>query len=293
MKKNEEKNGENKDFKLNNLLLGAHMSIVGGFHVSILNAEKIGCTTMQIFTKSNRSYKAKEIKESEAKLFKETLKKSKLKNIVVHSCYLINLATIEKDKLENSINALLTELKRCELLGIELLVLHPGSHMKIGVKEGINQIVKNLDIVLSKFEGKTKIIIETMAGQGTSLGHSFQHIIDIINKSKYKEKLGVCLDTCHVYSAGYDIGKNYEKIMEEFDKIIGLNLLKVIHLNDSKTALKSLVDRHEHIGKGTIPINTFKLIMNDKRLLNIPIILETPNDENYESEIKLLKGFVL
>lgn len=278
------------------ILLGAHTSISGGFYKAIEEGEQIGCTAIQIFTKSGRSWFAKKITPEEINKFKETLKNSHIKTVIAHSAYLINLGSPKKETEEKSIAGLKLELERCEQLGIPYLVIHPGAHLKTGEEKCLKQIAKNLDSILKKHDGKTKILLETTAGQGTNVGYKFEHIKEILDLSKEKNKLGVCLDTCHIFSAGYDIGspKGYKKVMEQFSKIIGIKNLKAIHLNDSKTELNSRKDRHENIGKGTIPISTFKLIMNDKRFEKIPKILETPvkiGNEYYE-EIKLLKRMV-
>ena len=278
------------------ILLGAHISISGGFHKAIEKGEEIGCTAIQIFTKSGRSWFAKEITQQEIDKFQETLKKSSIKSVIAHSAYLINLGSPKKEIEQKSIKGLKLELERCDQLSIPFLVIHPGAHLKSGEEKCLEQIAKNLSDILKKHKGKTKILLETTAGQGTNVGYKFEHLQKILNLSKEKNKMGVCLDTCHIFSAGYDIGttKGYEKVMSEFSKTIGLKNLKVIHLNDSKTNLNSRKDRHENLGKGTIPISSFRLIMNDKRFEKIPKILETPvtTGNEYYEEIKLLKKMV-
>ncbi len=278
------------------ILLGAHISISGGFHKAIEKGEEIGCTAIQIFTKSGRSWFAKEITQQEIDKFQETLKKSSIKSVIAHSAYLINLGSPKKEIEQKSIKGLKLELERCDQLSIPFLVIHPGAHLKSGEEKCLEQIAKNLSDILKKHKGKTKILLETTAGQGTNVGYKFEHLQKILNLSKEKNKMGVCLDTCHIFSAGYDIGttKGYEKVMSEFSKTIGLKNLKAIHLNDSKTNLNSRKDRHENLGKGTIPISSFRLIMNDKRFEKIPKILETPviTGNEYYEEIKLLKKMV-
>lgn len=278
------------------ILLGAHVSISGGFYKAIEKGEQIGCTAIQIFTKSGRSWFAKKITNEEIKKFKETLKNSHIKYVIAHASYLINIGSPKKEMEKKSIAGLELELERCEQLGIKYLVVHPGAHLKEGEEKCLKQIAKNLDKILKKHKGKTKILLETTAGQGTNVGYKFEQIKEILDLSKEKNKLGVCLDTCHIFSAGYDIGspKGYEKVMKQFSKIIGLKNLKVVHLNDSKTKLNSKKDRHENIGKGTIPLSTFRLIMNDKRLEKIPKILETPvkTGDEHSKEIKMLKAML-
>jgi deoxyribonuclease IV len=278
------------------ILLGAHISIAGGFHKSIERGEKIGCNTIQIFTKNSRSWLAKKITKEEADKFKQAQKKSSIQTVVAHSSYLINIGSSKPETEKKSIKALTEELDRCEQLDIPYLVLHPGAHTGAGEEACIEKIAKNLDIVLSKSKGNTMLLLEITAGQGTNIGYTFEHLKKIRQLSKEKRKMGVCFDTCHAYSAGYNFGteKGYKKIMADFDKIIGLKKLKVIHLNDSKTELGSRKDRHANIGKGKIPLKAFQMIMNDKKLQEIPKILETPiqNENDYVDEIKLLKKMI-
>ncbi|MFC1894421.1 deoxyribonuclease IV [Candidatus Dependentiae bacterium] len=279
------------------ILLGAHVSIAGGLHKAIERGEKIGATAIQIFTKSSRSWFAKKLTEKETELFKIKFKKSKqIKIVIAHSSYLINLAAKDKEIEKKSIKSLILELERCHLLKIPYLVLHPGSHVGQGEEEGIKKIAKNLDAVLTNFKEKTSIILETTAGQGTTLGYKFEQLKKILSLCKKKNKIGICIDTCHILAAGYNIKskKTYNQVMDKFEKILGKTILKVIHLNDSKTDLNSRVDRHANIGKGKIPLSIFKLIMNDKRFQQIPKILETPiqNENDFISEIELLKKMI-
>ncbi|MFH1461949.1 MAG: deoxyribonuclease IV [bacterium] len=278
------------------VLLGAHTSISGGFYKSIEAGIKTGATAIQIFTKNNKSWAGKEITSEEINKFKETQKKSPIKYVVAHSSYLINIGSPNKETEEKSIESLEKEIKRCEQLEIPYLVIHPGARLKNTEEKCIQQIAKNLDIILKKCSGKTQILLETTAGQGTNIGYKFEHIKKIISLAKEKNKIGVCIDTCHVFAAGYDIStpSGYNKTMNEFSKTIGFKNLKTIHLNDSKTELGSKKDRHENIGKGKIPLKTFALIMNDPRFEKIPKILETPfqNIDEYAREIKLLKSLI-
>ncbi|MFH0898252.1 MAG: deoxyribonuclease IV [bacterium] len=275
-------------------IVGAHVSIAGGLHNSIKEALSIGATTMQIFTKSNRSYTAKALTQKETTLFKQAVKESGLQKITAHCSYLINIGSPKIGVANKSVTALAKELSRCEQLDIPYLVIHPGSHLGSGEDACIKQIAKNLDTILANATGTTKICLETMAGQGTNIGSTFEQLKNIIDLCKHKEHLGTCLDTCHIFSAGYDISseKKYHEVMDTFCKIIGISRLQVVHVNDSKTPCGSHIDRHETLGKGTIPRNAFKALMNDKRLENVPKILETPDPDLYAEEIAMLKKMV-
>ena len=275
------------------LLLGAHMSIEGGLHKAIERGIQVGCTTLQIFTKSNRQWHAKAIDSKEVEKFKEAVAASGINPIVAHASYLINLASPEAATRKKSIAALKKELETCEQLEIPYLVLHPGSHVNQTTKEGIALISKGLDQALQESYSSTMIALETMAGQGSSLGSTFEELAEIYQLSDHKKRLGFCLDTCHIFAAGYDFSnqKAYEVLLTEFDKILGLQQLKVIHLNDSKKELGSRVDRHEGIGKGKIGEKAFSLLCNDPRFFDIPKILETPKTTLAEDayNIKVVK----
>jgi deoxyribonuclease-4 len=277
-----------------NILLGAHVSIAGGLYKSIERAESIGCTTMQIFTKNNKSWLGKTISKDEADKFKHAVEKSKLSKIMAHTAYLINIGSSKPEVEKKSIDALKHELERAEQLDIPYLVLHPGAHLGAGEEVCIKQIAKNLDKILSKATGRTKILLETTAGQGTNVGYKFEQIKKIRQLCKYKKLIGVCLDTCHIFAAGYKFGNehDYEDMIKQFSKTIGIKQLKAIHLNDSKTELGEKKDRHGNIFMGKIPKKAFSLIMNDKRLKNVPKVLETPavnGKDMYEEEIRLLR----
>ncbi|MBD3231206.1 deoxyribonuclease IV [Candidatus Dependentiae bacterium] len=280
------------------ILLGAHVSIAGGIYKAITRGEEIGATVIQIFTKSSRSWTAKKLTSNEIQKFKDNWKNSKkIQQVVAHTSYLINLAAKNHSLEKKSIKSLSLELKRCEELGIPYLVLHPGSLVGQTEEEGIKKISQNLDSILKNSKGKTSIVLETTAGQGTSIGHTFEQLKKIRLACKEKNKVGVCIDTCHIFAAGYDIStkKGYHKVMKKFEKILGKKVLKVIHLNDSKGDLGSKIDRHANIGKGKIPKQTFSLIMNDKRFFTIPKILETPvqQEKDFVNEIKLLKKMII
>ncbi len=270
------------------ILLGAHTSIAGGVDKAVERAASIGCTTLQIFTKNSNQWNSRPLNEQVVQNYKRLLKVTKIYPIVAHDSYLINLCAKDKEILKKSRKAFIDELKRCELLGINYLNFHPGSHMGRGEEDGIKLIAESINIAHSATRGfKVKSMIETTAGQGTSIGYRFEHIRKIIDLVEDKNRLAVCIDTCHIFAAGYDLRteKAYEKTIEEFDAIIGLKYLKAFHLNDSKKGLGERVDRHEHIGLGKIGLNGFRFIMNDKRFINFPKILETPKGEGMKEDI--------
>jgi deoxyribonuclease-4 len=263
------------------LLVGAHMSISGGVFNSLPLGQELGCTTIQIFTKNNNQWKAKEILPEEVKKFFENQKASQISPVIGHNGYLINLASPKEDVYNLSLESMLVELQRAEMLGLPYLVMHPGSHLGSGEEEGIRKIVRSIDWLFEKTRGyKVNICLETTAGQGSAIGHRFEHLAEIIRQTKENRRLGVCYDTCHSFAAGYDIRtkKAYEATFKEFDQVIGLSRLKVIHLNDSLKDLGSRVDRHQHIGQGKIGLEGFRLLMTDKRWEKVPKILETPKE---------------
>lgn len=282
--------------KNHRLLLGAHMSVAGGMEKAFERAESIGCTTMQIFSRSNRQWKAKPISRAESEAFREAQKKSTVKPVMVHASYLINLAAPEEEILKKSIAAVGEELERCEMLNIPYLVLHPGSRLKVDEDTALDTITQSLDTILDESEGNTMILLEIMAGQGTSMCYAFEQLAFIIKNTKHKRRIGVCFDTCHAFGAGYDFTtpKKYESMWEHFDATIGLNKLKAIHLNDSKKELGSRVDRHEEIGAGKIGLHAFELLINDERFFDVPKILETPKDDlaDYAKNMETMKSLL-
>jgi len=272
-------------------LIGAHMSISGGVFNAFQHGEEVGCATIQIFTKNNNQWKAKELSSEDARKFRERQKETGISPVVGHNAYLINLASPKKDVYDLSMEAMLVELQRAELLGLPYLVIHPGAHLESGEREGIRKIAKSIDKLHEKTEGfKVKICLETTAGQGSTIGCRFQELAEIIDDVEENERLGVCYDTCHTFAAGYDIRtkKAYEETFGLFDQHLGIQRLKVIHLNDSLKELGSRVDRHRHIGKGKIGLEGFRLIMNDKRWEKIPKILETPKEGGTARDIENL-----
>jgi deoxyribonuclease IV len=272
--------------------IGAHVSASGGVENAPLNAHKIGAKAFAIFTKNQKQWKAAPLTEKSILSFKENCKKYGYlpEQIMPHDGYLINPGSPDPEMLEKSREALLDEMQRCEQLGLTMLNFHPGAHLnKITEEECIKNIAESVNFVLQNTKGVTAVI-ENTAGQGSWLGYRFEHIRAIIELVDDKSRVGVCLDTCHTYAAGYDIKseEGYEKTFRDFDSIIGMNYLRGFHLNDARKGLASRVDRHESIGKGDLGQEVFIRIMNDPRFDNMPIILETPDEEIWAEEIRWL-----
>ena len=264
-------------------LLGAHMPTAGGPHNAITDGVEIGCRAVQIFTASPRQWRAPVIAPEVAAKFKEVVQESGITKTVAHDSYLINLAAEPgSETLAKSRAAFKAEIERAEMLGVDFLVSHPGAHLGAGEDVGIARLIESLDLLHAETAGaKVRVALETTAGQGTYLGGRFEHLARIISGVQDPERLAVCLDTCHVFAAGYDIRtpETYAATMAEFDKIIGLRWLQVIHANDSQKALGSHADRHAHIGDGEIGLEAFRLLVNDPRLAGLPVIVETPDSE--------------
>ncbi len=274
--------------------VGAHVSTKGGVENAPVNAHEIGANAFALFTKNQRQWAAKPLSSQNIELFKSNCQKYgiALEQILAHDSYLINLGHPETLGLEKSRKAFVDEMQRCEQLGITMLNFHPGSHLKkISQEKCLNTISDSINLSLDK-TSNVIAVIENTAGQGTNMGFAFEQIAAIIENIEDKTRVGVCIDTCHTFSAGYDLKTCFKKVWEEFNRIIGFKYLRGLHLNDSKKALSSRVDRHESIGKGTLGIEVFEQIMHDKRFDNIPLILETPNSDIWAQEIALLKGFV-
>lgn len=264
-------------------LLGAHMPTSGGCANAVLGGKAIGCDTVQLFTASPRQWRAAPFKPDAVQAFLSAKTDTEISKTVAHDSYLINLAAAEStDVLAKSRLAFRHEIERADLLCIDFLVSHPGAHLGAGTDAGIAQIIESLDIIHAETAGaRVRVAIETTAGQGTYLGGKLAEIARILNGVKHPERLAVCLDTCHVFVAGYNIrtAEGYNETMAQFDEIIGLAHLQVIHANDSKGGLGSHLDRHEHIGDGEIGLETFRMLVNDPRFFGIPMILETPDSE--------------
>lgn len=275
--------------------IGAHVSAAGGVEMAPRNAHAIGANAFALFTRNQKQWSPKPLTAENIVAFKAACKELSFgpDQILAHDGYLINLGHPEDEGLEKSRAAFFDEMKRCELLGIELLNFHPGSHLgKITEAECISRIADSINIAHEKIRGVTAVI-ENTAGQGTNIGHRFEHIAAIIDKIADKTRVGVCVDTAHTYAAGYDLksAAGYEAAWREFDRVIGFRYLRGMHLNDSKKELATRVDRHEQLGEGTLGIEPFKRLMRDRRFDGIPLIIETPDDTKWADEIALLTGF--
>lgn len=272
------------------LLIGAHLSISKGLADVFNQADILGCTTLQLFTKSNRQWHVKPLTHEEIVNFKNAHTAHNFMPVVAHASYLINIGSPDETLARKSTESLADELARCEQLGIPYLVLHPGAHRDTDIEACLDRIARNLNWVLTQVPRSTMILLETAAGQGSTVGSNFKELAELLKRTDYNPRLGVCLDTCHVFVAGYDFSTpaGYNKMWQEFDTQIGLNLLKVIHVNDSQKGCGSRVDRHCDIGKGAIGLEAFRMIMQDKKLAHIPKILETPK-ESLEDDVRNLE----
>jgi deoxyribonuclease-4 len=276
--------------------IGAHVSAAGGVHKAPLNARQIGATAFALFTKNQRQWSAKPLSEEEIRLFKAHCREAGYapEQILPHDSYLINLGHPDADALKKSRAAFTEEMRRCEQLGLVYLNFHPGSHLnRIPVDACLARIAESINLALEQTRG-VSAVIENTAGQGTNLGHRFEHLAAIIEGVEDRSRVGVCLDTCHSYSAGYDLVSpaGYAATLERFDAVVGFSFLKGLHLNDGKKAMGSRVDRHELIGEGTLGLEAFRRVMNDPRFDGIPMILETPDESRWPEEIRLLMGMV-
>jgi len=267
---------------------GFHLSISGGVHKAVIEANKEGYDALQVFLKNSNRWEGPPLKDKDVEIFNAEWGKNPGLEIYAHTGYLINIGG-EGENLVKSMNLLNDEMHRSSLLGIKYLVLHPGNHLGAGEEVGIKRIAANLDRTFENSNAATEILLETTAGQGTSVGHRFEHIRDIMALSSYSSRLTVCLDTCHIFAAGYDIAtpEGYDEMVAAFDSIIGINKLRLIHLNDSKKDAGSHVDRHDHIGKGIIGEKGFELLLTDGRIKHVDIVLETPVDDDSSNRINL------
>ena len=271
--------------------IGAHVSASGGVENAPVNAHEIGANAFALFTKNQRQWVSKPLTEESIRLFKENCEKYNFKPeyILPHDSYLINLGHPEPDALEKSRAAFLDEMQRCEQLGLKLLNFHPGSHLnKISVEDSLDLIAESINITLEKTKGVTAVI-ENTAGQGSNLGNEFWHLKYIIDRVEDKRRVGVCLDTCHTFTAGYDFLGDYDAVFNEFEEVVGFRYLRGMHLNDSKKELGSHVDRHDSIGKGLIGFAFFERLMRDPRFDNMPLILETIDETLWPEEIAWLR----
>lgn len=262
---------------------GAHLSIAGGVVNALLKADELGMDTVQLFTKNANQWAGKPFGPDEPAEFRKALRRTRLKFATAHDSYLINLATADAALWKKSLDAFVDELDRAEALGLTYLVTHPGAHVGIGEEAGLANVARAIDEVHARRpDDRVKILLELTAGQGSCLGHRFEHLATVLETVRQPRRLGVCFDTCHVFAAGYAFGTpaEYRATFAEFDRVIGLKRLKLFHLNDSKKPLGSQVDRHEHIGRGHLGLEPFRMIVNDPRFRKTPMILETPKEDD-------------
>ena len=263
--------------------LGAHMPISDGIESSLYEGKRIGCDVIQIFTHGTTSWYVKSLTEEKIEAFKRARKETGIIPVSVHVVYLINIASSEKRIWRNSVNLLKKEIERTEALDIPYVVMHPGSHKGAGEDKGIENIVRGLKKVIEETSDKVKILLETTAGQGTSIGYRFEQLAEIMEKVD-SERIGICVDTCHIFAAGYDFRtkQGYERIINEIEDLIGLEYLLLFHVNDSKKDCGLRIDRHMHIGKGMIGKEAIGFFLKDRRFKNHPFILETPKEDDYD-----------
>jgi deoxyribonuclease-4 len=278
--------------------LGAHMSISGGIHLAPERGVEAGCGVIQVFTQNASQWRGKEVTEADAHLFREKRQTSGLHDIVSHDIYLVNLGAPPGEVRDKSLAAFHEEMVRCTRLGIDKIVMHPGAHTGDGEETGLRRIIEAFDLLFAAAPDFTgTVLLETTAGQGSNLGYRFEQLQAIMAGSAFPGRFGVCLDTCHIFAAGYDLTtrEGYDRTFAEFDRIIGLDRLRAFHVNDSKKGLNCRVDRHEHIGRGAMGLAPFRFLMNDPRFEKIPKILETPKGDSVEMDavnLKLLRGLV-
>ena len=279
-----------------NKFIGAHVSTQGGVSKAFENAENIGARAFALFTKNQRRWDSKPLEEKEIKKFRELLEKSGIspEYILPHNSYLHNLGNGDNEKREKSLNAFIDEMERCKQLGLKYLNMHPGSHLNEILQEECIRLIANSINEAHKKVSDIVVVLETTAGQGSNIGSKFEEIAEIINLIEDKDRIGVCIDTCHTLAAGYELKdeEGYEKTMNDFEKIIGFKYLKGVHLNDSKFDTGSKKDRHDSIGKGVLGEEFFIRFMNDKRFDNIPIILETIDETIWKQEIEYLYSLI-
>ncbi|MEQ8837636.1 MAG: deoxyribonuclease IV [Lacipirellulaceae bacterium] len=281
-------------------ILGAHMSIAGGYYKAVDAAKAAGCDCVQVFTKNNNQWRAKPITEKEVERFQEALAVHGITNPIAHNSYLINLGSPKDDLWKKSIDSMVVEVQRADQLGIPYVVAHPGSYTTSSEVEGLKRIAEGLNEVHKQTrKAKTKILLETTAGQGTNLGCRFEHLATILEKVRYPDRLGICWDTWHGFAAGYPTSteKEYKSTMRQFNKLVGVKLIRAFHFNDSLKPFGSRVDRHAGIGRGEMGLEPFRFLLNDRRFRKIPMCLETPKGEEKgrdldEINLEVLRGLV-
>lgn len=281
---------ERSDGTLGDLRVGAHTSIAGGLHLALERGAEAGCDVVQIFSKSNQQWAARPINEPDLAAWGEARARTGVAPELVHASYLINLASPDRALREKSIRSLEVEYRRAAMLGVPRLVLHPGAHLGSGEAAGIRRVAAALDRVLARHpDDPTRILLETTAGQKSSLGHCFDHFGDVLALAREPDRLGVCIDTCHLHAAGYDLGTaaGWQRTLESCDSALGPGRIEAVHANDSKTPRGSRVDRHEHLGRGSIGLGAFRRLVNEPRLAGAPMVLETPKPTPHADAINL------
>jgi deoxyribonuclease-4 len=278
------------------MFLGAHVPITGGVFNAPGHGQAIGAEAIQIFTRNQMQWACRPLGAEEAGLFREAVARSGVRRVLTHGSYLMNLASPNPDVLARSRDCLVTEIERCDQLAIPYVVLHPGAHMGQGEDAGLTAIARSLDAVLARTEGRDVMpLLEVTAGQGTCLGYRFEHLAAIFDRTREPDRVGVCLDTCHLYAAGYDLAspEGYERTLRDFGRIVGMRKLKAVHLNDSKRERGSRVDRHARAGEGVMGLETFARIVNDRRFRGLPLVVETPGPvAEWKKEIGRLRALV-
>jgi deoxyribonuclease-4 len=272
------------------------MSIAGGYYKAVEQAARCACDCVQLFTKNNNQWRAKDLSEEDVSAFRAKLSELQIAHPIAHDSYLINLATPDDALWKKSIDAFVVELQRAERLGLAFVVMHPGSHTTASEEEGLRRVVAAFDEVHRQTRKlKVRTLVETTAGQGSNLGWKFEHLATILDGVKESERLGVCVDTCHIFAAGYPLAdrEDYLATMRKLDQIVGLGRVHAFHLNDSKKPLGSRVDRHEHIGRGHLGLEPFRHLMNDPRFCNVPMYLETPKEQEHGEEMDVVNLRVL
>lgn len=270
-------------------LLGTHVSIAGGIEKAVARAAAIGCRAMQIFTRNASRWASPPLTASSVQAFRRARNAAELLYVAAHGSYLINLASPDPQLSRRSLAACSEELERCRQLGLDALVIHPGAHTGSGTRAGLASVVGNLQALLRESSGAVRILVENTAGQGTGLGASMEELAEILSRVN-DDRLGLCLDTCHAYAAGYDLGHaaGYNRLIERIDALVGIDKLQLFHLNDSKTPLGSRVDRHEHVGQGKIGVTGFRCLMQDTRFARCAKIIETPPGKDHCHDLENL-----
>jgi deoxyribonuclease IV len=280
-------------------ILGAHESIAGGYDKAVERAHRCGCDCLQLFTKNNNQWAARDITATDAQRFRGAMDNLAISHPLAHDSYLINLASPDARLWKKSVDAFVDELNRAEILGIPYVVTHPGAFTTAGEEVGLANIIRAIDEASSQTRGlQARCLLETTSGQGTSLGWRFEQLAAILDGVKEPDRLGFCFDTCHVFAAGYPMGtqRDYDATIEAFDRLLGIERIKAFHLNDSRRELGSRIDRHEHIGRGRLGIEPFRLLLSDPRFHSVPMYLETPkseeNGEDWDAvNLRVLRGF--